>query len=113
MSERIRDLTVEHLGISTLKPYARNAHTHTPAGHSIQGDPLSEDEDRTQMRTRAPALRSRNSARRLRGKFNAVKRCLGHRAGACSAASVIYPSESSETGMSAFSSAPNRRAGQH
>ena len=29
MSERIRDLKVEHLGISTLKPYARNARTHT------------------------------------------------------------------------------------
>ena len=29
MSERVRDLTVEHLGISTLKPYARNARTHT------------------------------------------------------------------------------------
>ena len=29
MSERIRDLKVEELGISTLKPYARNARTHT------------------------------------------------------------------------------------
>ena len=29
MSERIRDLKVEDLGISTLKPYARNARTHT------------------------------------------------------------------------------------
>ena len=29
MSERIRDLKVEHLGISTLKLYARNARTHT------------------------------------------------------------------------------------
>ena len=29
MSERIRGLKVEHLGISTLKPYARNARTHT------------------------------------------------------------------------------------
>ena len=29
MSERIRDLKVERLGISTLKPYARNARTHT------------------------------------------------------------------------------------
>ena len=29
MSERVRNLKVENLGISTLKPYARNARTHT------------------------------------------------------------------------------------
>ena len=55
MSERVRNLKVEHLGISTLKPYARNARTHTksrsgrslrPSRHSAGRTPILIDEDR-------------------------------------------------------------------